>query len=94
MHIMANYNALYPLIILYNALCMKALSKVLPKKNPIYIDSFNLNFALAEPLICVQSHLRLEWMWRPPSASDNRFHQLMTKTKGPSYLSIQSNGKQ
>ncbi len=31
MHIMNNYNALYPLITINNALYMKALSKVLPK---------------------------------------------------------------
>ncbi len=30
MHIMNNFNALYPLITLYNALYIKALSKVLP----------------------------------------------------------------
>ncbi len=29
MHIMNNYNALYPLITLYNALCIKSLSEVL-----------------------------------------------------------------
>ncbi len=30
MHKMNNYNALYPLITIYNALFLKALSKVLP----------------------------------------------------------------
>ncbi len=44
MHIMNNYNALFPSITLYNALYVRALSKVLPRFYVVTIRPLSINY--------------------------------------------------
>ncbi len=49
MHIVNNYNALWPLITLYNALYIKALSNVLPKNLSVVDQKVKIKYARMNP---------------------------------------------